>query len=101
MGGAGASTNYAASKGAIDTFTKGLAEEVGREGIRVNAVRPGVIETDIHDDMGIPDRVATLGPTVPMGRSGAPEEVGRVVLWLLSEQASYCTGALVDVSGGR
>ncbi|MEM7428746.1 MAG: SDR family oxidoreductase, partial [Pseudomonadota bacterium] len=91
----------ATSKGAIDTFTKGLAEEVGAEGIRVNAVRPGIIETDIHDDTGIPDRVKTLGPTVPMARSGSADEVGEAALWLLSDAASYVTGTFVDVSGGR
>lgn len=101
LGGPNGLLHYAASKGAIDTFTKGLAEEVGGEGIRVNAVRPGIIETDIHDDMGVKGRVEKLGPTVPMKRSGAPEEVAEVVMWLLSDSASYCTGAIVDVSGGR
>ena len=101
LGGANGLIHYATSKGAIDTFTKGLAEEVGAEGIRVNAVRPGIIETDIHDDTGIPGRVETLGPTVPMARSGSPEEVGEAVLWLLSDAASYVTGTFVDISGGR
>lgn len=101
LGGANGLLHYAASKGAIDTFTKGLAEEVGGEGIRVNAVRPGIIETDIHDDMGVTGRVEQLGPTVPLKRSGAPEEVAEVVMWLLSDSASYCTGTHVDVSGGR
>ncbi len=101
LGGPNGLLHYAASKGAIDTFTRGLAEEVGGEGIRVNAVRPGIIETDIHDDMGQTGRVEKLGPTVPMGRSGAPEEVAEVVMWLLSDSASYCTGTIVDVSGGR
>ncbi len=101
LGGAHQLTHYAASKGAIDTFTKGLAEEVAAEGIRVNAVRPGIIETDIHDDMGVTGRVEKVGPTVPMKRSGTPEEVGEVVLWLLSDGSSYCTGTHVDISGGR
>lgn len=101
LGGPNGLLHYAASKGAIDTFTKGLAEEVGGEGIRVNAVRPGIIETDIHDDMGTPGRVEKLGPTVPLGRSGSAAEVAEVVMWLLSDRASYCTGAIVDVSGGR
>ena len=101
LGGPNGLLHYAASKGAIDTFTRGLAEEVGGEGIRVNAVRPGIIETDIHDDMGQTGRVEKLGPTVPLGRSGAPEEVAEVVMWLLSDSASYCTGTIVDVSGGR
>ncbi len=101
MGGANAFVQYAASKGAIDTFTTGLALEVAGEGIRVNAVRPGVIETDIHADTGDPGRVEEIGPTVPMKRAGAPEEVGEVVLWLLSDSASYVTGSIVDVSGGR
>ncbi len=101
LGGANGLIHYAASKGAIDTFTKGLAEEVGAEGIRVNAVRPGIIETDIHDDTGVPDRVSTLAPTVPLARSGSAEEVGEAVLWLLSDSASYVTGTFVDVSGGR
>ncbi|MEM8687431.1 MAG: SDR family oxidoreductase [Pseudomonadota bacterium] len=101
LGGPNGLLHYAASKGAIDTFTRGLAEEVGGEGIRVNAVRPGIIETDIHDDMGVTGRVEQLGPTVPLGRSGAPEEVAQVVMWLLSDSASYCTGTIVDVSGGR
>ncbi|MCG6903435.1 MAG: SDR family oxidoreductase [Rhodobacter sp.] len=93
--------DYAASKAAIDTLTKGLAEEVGRHGIRVNAIRPGVIETEIHAKGGEPDRVARLGHTVPMGRSGSPSEVAEAVLWLLSDAASYVTGAFLDVSGGR
>ena len=101
LGGANGLIHYATSKGAIETFTKGFAEEVGREGIRVNAVRPGIIETDIHDDTGVPDRVAKLGPGVPMGRSGTPEEVAEAVLWLLSDSASYVTGTYVDISGGR
>lgn len=101
MGGANVFVHYAASKGAIDTFTKGLAEEVGGEGIRVNAVRPGIIDTDIHGDSGDNDRVGKLGPTVPMKRAGSAAEVAEAVMWLLSDSASYVTGTYVDVSGGR
>ena len=93
--------DYAATKGAIDTMTIGLAQEVGREGIRVNAVRPGLIRTDIHASGGEPERVDRLGPNVPLGRGGGPDEVGAVIAWLLSEEASYVSGALIDVSGGR
>lgn len=93
--------DYAASKGAIDTMTIGLAREVAEEGIRVNAVRPGVIYTDIHASGGEPERVERVKTAVPMKRGGRPEEVARAVLWLLSDEASYITGALIDVSGGR
>lgn len=93
--------DYAASKGAIDTFTLGLAKEVAAEGIRVNAVRPGVIYTDIHADGGEPDRVDRVKSAVPMLRGGQPEEVARAILWLLSDEASYSTGAILDVTGGR
>jgi NAD(P)-dependent dehydrogenase (short-subunit alcohol dehydrogenase family) len=93
--------DYAASKGAIDTFTLGLAKEVADEGIRVNAVRPGLIETDIHASGGMPERAAMLAPTVPMKRTGTPEEIAGAVVWLLSPEASYTTAALLDVSGGR
>jgi NAD(P)-dependent dehydrogenase (short-subunit alcohol dehydrogenase family) len=93
--------DYAASKGAIDTFTLGLSKEVAAEGIRVNCVRPGVIHTDIHAKAGEPDRVARVAASIPMLRGGQPEEVAQAVLWLLSEEASYVTGALVDVGGGR
>lgn len=93
--------DYAASKGAIDTLTLGLAREVASEGIRVNAVRPGLIETGIHARGGEPERVARLAPTIPLGRGGAPEEVAAAIVWLLSDDASYTTGAIVDVSGGR
>jgi len=93
--------DYAASKGAVDTFTMGLAKEVAEEGIRVNAVRPGVIYTDIHASGGEPDRVDRVKENVPMKRGGEPGEVAGTALWLLSEDASYITGALLDVSGGR
>lgn len=93
--------DYAASKGAIDTFTLGLAQEVAAEGIRVNAVRPGVIYTDIHASGGEPDRVDRVKGSVPMQRGGTAEEVANAILWLLSDDASYSTGALLDVAGGR
>jgi NAD(P)-dependent dehydrogenase (short-subunit alcohol dehydrogenase family) len=93
--------DYAASKGAIDTFTIGLAKEVAAEGIRVNAVRPGVIYTDIHASGGEPGRVDRLKAAVPMLRGGRPEEVARAILWLASDDASYCTGAILDAAGGR
>ena len=93
--------DYAASKGAIDTFTLGLAKEVADEGIRVNAVRPGLIETDIHASGGMPERAAMLAPTVPMKRTGTPEEIAGAIVWLLSPEASYTTAALLDVTGGR
>ena len=101
LGSPGEFVHYAASKGAIDTFTIGLAREVANEGIRVNAVRPGMIDTEIHASSGSPERVAKIIPTVPMRRIGTPEEVAQTILWLLSEGASYVTGAVVDVSGGR
>ena len=93
--------DYAASKGAMDTMTIGLAKEVATEGIRVNAVRPGLIYTDIHTSGGQPGRVDRLKDVVPMKRGGQPEEVAKAILWLLSDEASYCTGAFIDVSGGR
>ena len=93
--------DYAASKGAIDTLTVGLAKEVAAEGIRVNAVRPGLIETGIHAAGGEPGRVARLAPTVPMGRGGRADEVAATILFLASDDASYVTGALLNVSGGR
>jgi len=93
--------DYAASKGAIDTFTLGLAKEVAEEGIRVNAVRPGHIYTEMHAKGGEPNRVDRVKSLVPMQRGGQPEEVAQAILWLLSEEASYVTGSIVDVSGGR
>lgn len=101
LGAPGQYVDYAAAKGAIDTFTIGLAKEVATEGIRVNAVRPGIIETDIHASGGIPDRVRQMAPLVPMQRAGSAEEVARAIVWLLSDEASYTTGAIVDVTGGR
>ena len=92
---------YAASKGAIDSLTIGLANEVAREGIRVNAVAPGLVATDIHIGANDPTRPERLGPTVPMGRCGEPEEIAEPILWLLSEAASYATGTILRVGGGR
>lgn len=93
--------DYAASKGAIDSFTIGLAQEVAAEGIRVNAVRPGLIDTDIHAATGMPDRVARAEKMIPMKRAGAAEEVAESILWLASPAASYISGAILDVAGGR
>ena len=101
MGSPGEYIDYAASKGAINTLTVGLAKEVAGEGIRVNAVSPGVIYTDIHASGGEPDRVDRVKDAVPMGRGGTPEEVANAILWLLSDEASYTTGTVLDVSGGR
>ncbi|WP_341910059.1 SDR family oxidoreductase [Polaromonas sp. YR568] len=101
LGAPGQYVDYASAKGAIDTFTVGLAKEVAAEGIRVNAVRPGIIETDIHASGGLPNRARDLAPQVPMQRAGTADEVAQSIVWLLSEQASYTTGALLDVTGGR
>jgi NAD(P)-dependent dehydrogenase (short-subunit alcohol dehydrogenase family) len=101
LGGSGEYVDYAASKGAIDTFTIGLAKEVGAEGIRVNAVRPGIIRTEIHISSGDPARLERIGAMAPLQRPGEAVEVARAILWLLSDEASYMTGALVDVTGGR
>jgi NAD(P)-dependent dehydrogenase (short-subunit alcohol dehydrogenase family) len=101
LGSPGEYVDYAASKGAIDSLTIGLSREVAEEGIRVNAVRPGVIHTDIHASGGEPGRVDRVKAAVPMKRGGMPEEVARAILWLLSEEASYTTGTFIDVSGGR
>ncbi len=101
LGGPGQYVDYAASKGAIDTFTAGLAKEVATEGVRVNAVRPGIIETDIHASGGQPDRARQMAPLVPMQRAGSAEEVANTIVWLMSPEASYVTGANIDVAGGR
>ncbi|MBI2771801.1 MAG: SDR family oxidoreductase [Burkholderiales bacterium] len=101
LGSPGQYVDYAAAKGAIDAFTLGLAKEVAAEGIRVNAVRPGLIETGIHASGGIPNRVRELEHLVPMQRGGSAEEVAQAIIWLLSPQASYTTMSLLDVSGGR
>jgi NAD(P)-dependent dehydrogenase (short-subunit alcohol dehydrogenase family) len=93
--------DYAASKGAIDTFTVGLARELATEGVRVNAVRPGIVDTEIHASGGQPGRPAAMRQFIPMRREGQADEIAHAVLWLLSDQASYTTGALLDVSGGR
>lgn len=101
LGSPGEYVDYAASKGAIDTFTLGLAREVAAEGIRVNAVRPGIIYTDIHASGGDPGRVDRVKDSVPMKRGGHPEEVANAIMWLLADEASYSTGAFIDVTGGR
>jgi NAD(P)-dependent dehydrogenase (short-subunit alcohol dehydrogenase family) len=101
LGGAFEYVDYAASKGAIDTLTRGLALEVASEGIRVNAVRPGAIYTDIHASGGEPGRVERVAKAIPMQRGGQPQEVAAAILWLLSDEATYTTGAFIDVSGGR
>lgn len=101
LGGAGQFVDYAASKGAIDALTIGLAREVAAEGIRVNAVAPGIIDTGIHASGGEPDRAARLGPSAPMGRAGTADEVAAPIAWLLSQEAAYTTGAILDVGGGR
>jgi len=101
LGAPGEYIDYAAAKGAIDSMTLGLAKEVASEGIRVNAVRPGVIHTEIHAAGGEPDRVERVKASVPMGRGGQAEEIAEAILWLASEQASYTSGALLDVAGGR
>lgn len=101
LGGPGQYADYAASKGAIDTFTTGLAKEVAAEGVRVNAVRPGIIETDIHASGGQPERARQMAPLVPMQRSGSADEVANTIVWLMSPEASYVTGANIDVAGGR
>ena len=101
IGSPGQYVDYAAAKGAIDVFTLGLAKEVATEGIRVNAVRPGIIETDIHASGGTPDRARQMAPLVPMQRSGSADEVAQAIVWLLSDASSYTTGAVIDVTGGR
>ncbi len=101
IGGANEYVDYAGSKGAMDTLTLGLAKELGPEGVRVNAVRPGLISTEIHASGGKPDRAAVMGATTPLGRPGTAEEVAEAIIWLLSDAASYVTGALLDVAAGR
>ncbi len=101
LGSPGEYVDYAASKGAVDTLGLGLAKEVAGEDVRVTVVRPGVIDTEIHASGGQPDRAARLGPSLPMGRPGTAGEVAAAIVWLLSDEASYCTGAVLDVSGGR
>jgi NAD(P)-dependent dehydrogenase (short-subunit alcohol dehydrogenase family) len=101
LGSPGEWVDYAASKGAVDTMTIGLAKELAEDGIRVNCVRPGFINTDIHAGAGEPDRIERLRSTIPMQRGGEPEEVARAIVWLLSAEASYSTGAILDVTGGR
>ena len=101
LGAPGQYVDYASAKGAIDTFTIGLAKEVALEGIRVNAVRPGIIDTEIHASGGLPNRAHDLAPLVPLQRAGTAAEVAEAVLWLLGENSSYTTGSILDVTGGR
>ncbi|RFC62838.1 SDR family oxidoreductase [Fulvimarina endophytica] len=101
LGGAGASVEYSASKAAVDSLTFGLGTELAGEGIRVNAVRPGIIDTEIHADLGMPDRARKIANQLPMKRAGTADEVAKTILFLLSEDASYVSNALLDVSGGR
>jgi NAD(P)-dependent dehydrogenase (short-subunit alcohol dehydrogenase family) len=100
-GGAGEWVHYAASKGAVNTFTAGLAREVAAEGIRVNAVAPGLIDTELHAANGAPDRLARMSPSIPMQRPGTAEEAAAGVVWLLSDAASYVNGAILEIGGGR
>ncbi|MEO5843840.1 MAG: SDR family oxidoreductase, partial [Caldimonas sp.] len=101
LGGPGQYVDYAAAKGAVETFTIGLAKELVGEGIRVNAVRPGVIDTEIHASGGAPDRVRQIASQLPMQRAGTSAEVGEAIVWLLSSRSSYTTGSIVEVTGGR
>jgi NAD(P)-dependent dehydrogenase (short-subunit alcohol dehydrogenase family) len=101
LGSPGQYVDYAASKAAIDTLTIGLAKEVAMEGIRVNAVRPGIIDTDIHASGGLPDRAAQVAPLVPLQRAGTAHEVAEAIVWLLSDASTYTTGSFIDVTGGR
>ena len=101
LGAPGRYVHYAASKGAIDSFTLGLAQEVAAEGVRVNAVRPGIVDTDIHASAGQPDRARAAAPQIPMQRAGTAAEIAEAIGWLLSDAARYTTGALLDVAGGR
>ena len=101
LGMPGEGVDYAASKGSMDTLTYGLSKELAPEGVRVNAIRPGLIATDIHAAMGAPGRAERLGQSVPIGREGSAEEVAEATVWLLSDEASYVAGAVLDVTGGR
>ena len=101
LGSPGEYVDYAASKGAVDTMTIGMAKELAADGIRVNAVRPGFIDTEIHASGGEPNRIERVRDAIPMKRGGKPEEIARAILWLLSEEASYSTGAIIDATGGR
>lgn len=101
FGSPGEYVDYAAAKGAVDVLTLGLSKELGPKNIRVNAVRPGVVETDIHASSGDPNRYECIGKTAPLGRHGKPKEIAEAIVWLMSDKASYTTGALLDVSGGR
>jgi len=101
VGSPGEYVDYAASKGAVETMTIGLAREVGGDGIRVNAVRPGVVDTGIHARGGQPDKAERVAASIPLGRAGQPDEIAAAIAWLCSEEASYVTGAILDVTGGR
>jgi NAD(P)-dependent dehydrogenase (short-subunit alcohol dehydrogenase family) len=101
IGGAGEWVHYAASKGAVDSFTLGLAREVAAEGIRVNAVSPGIVATDLHAKAGAPDRLQRMAPGIPMKRPGQPAEVAQAILWLLSDAPAYITGSILEIGGGR
>jgi NAD(P)-dependent dehydrogenase (short-subunit alcohol dehydrogenase family) len=101
LGSPGEYVDYAGSKAALDTLAIGLAKELGGEGVRVNAVRPGIIETEIHATSGDPDRARKLGSASPLGRPGKPEEIAEAIVWLLSDSASYVTGSILDITGGR
>ena len=101
IGGAGEWVHYAASKGAVDSVTLGLAREVAAEGIRVNAVSPGIVATALHAKAGAPDRLERMAPGIPMKRPGTPNEIARTILWLLSDAPAYITGSILEIGGGR
>jgi NAD(P)-dependent dehydrogenase (short-subunit alcohol dehydrogenase family) len=101
IGGPDLYVDYAGSKGAVDTLTLGLSKELGREGVRVNAIRPGLIDTELHATYGAADRPHKMGAMTPMGRPGTADEIGEAIIWLLSDASSYMSGAIVDVAGGR